>query len=46
MPEHPPSGLAEARAVLRRADTRIGHRWWAPAGYLLVLLAAAVRQPR
>ena len=41
MPRHP-IGLDEARARLQHADTRIGHRWWAPAGYLLVLLAAAM----
>jgi hypothetical protein len=35
--------LDEARALLRRADTRIGDRWWAPAGYVAVLLAASVR---
>lgn len=34
--------IEEGRAVLRRADARFGHRWWAPAGYVAVLVAVAL----
>lgn len=36
----------EAREDLRRADARFGDRWWAPIGYVLVLLVAPYRRRR
>lgn len=35
--------IEEGREVLRRADARFGHRWWAPLGFVAVLLGASVR---